>query len=359
MSALPGQFPARPRRRLRLIIGIALAVAVGAGAAIGITFTLASATQPPQDIARDAGRAIAAADGITYTGRLRLGGAIQDQPAQLTVTRAGTVTGTYTQDEGPVAVITIAGTTYLKAPAAFWTDQLSQVAGQQAGGRWALATAADTMSTSSLTPAAVARALETAGPRPQAVTTTLAGTSVLALTTGGIRYDITTAAPHRLVHVTGASDGADFYSFAVRPLTAATISPVYAALRAQVPALRTVALPAATITAGAFTFPDCATPLRCQVAERVTVTGVAGRPVLVQLTVAFVKVAQGPAFATCAQTVRARPGVPVTVSCTAASPAFTRWVSAHPGKFLASPTATAEAATSIPALLADLAGEQP
>jgi hypothetical protein len=86
--------------------------------------------------ARQAGQAIAGAAGVT-----------------LTVTRAGTVTGTYTQDNGKVSLITIAGITFLNAPQAFWENQGAPFdTGPPAGGRWALASPADTVSMSPFIP---------------------------------------------------------------------------------------------------------------------------------------------------------------------------------------------------------------
>jgi hypothetical protein len=101
--------------------------------------------------ARQAGQAIAGAAGVTLTGSLA--GTNAGQPVRLTVIPAGTVTGTYTQDNGKVSLITIAGITFLNAPQAFWENQGAPFdTGPPAGGRWALASPADTVSMSPFIP---------------------------------------------------------------------------------------------------------------------------------------------------------------------------------------------------------------
>jgi hypothetical protein len=143
MSVVPGEAPAPRRRRGLPVIGVVVAVAVIAAGGAVAAVTLLSRGDSPQTAARQAGQAIAAAAGVTLTGSMA--GTTTAQPARLTVTRAGAVTGTYTQAGGKVTLITIAGTTFLNAPAAFWRNQGTPFGdtSSSAGGRWALASPAD------------------------------------------------------------------------------------------------------------------------------------------------------------------------------------------------------------------------
>jgi hypothetical protein len=167
-----------------------------------------------------AGRTIARAEGVSLTGTTAGGG------ASLTVTKAGTVAGSYTQNGDRVSIVTINGVSYLKAPAArFWEDE--DVLASEATavtGRWAKAQAADV--NGALTPGSISRALEHVGPHP-AVTTVDRG-RMIKLATRGADYYITTATPNRLTRVAGGSEVTS-YSLAVTPLRAAAMGPVFAA----------------------------------------------------------------------------------------------------------------------------------
>ena len=89
----------------------AVALLVGAAAA---GFVLLRKSESPTTMALQSGQAVALAQGLTLTGT------IAGQNASLTVTRAGTVEGSYSQSGNPVTRITINDVTYIKAPTAFW-----------------------------------------------------------------------------------------------------------------------------------------------------------------------------------------------------------------------------------------------
>ncbi len=188
-SAYPGAAaPRRDRRRRGLMLAVTAAVAVVVGAAAAVT--LLGKTESPATMARQAGQALASAPALTLTGT------IAGQDAILTVTRAGTVEGRYTQNGNPVTRVTINGVTYLKAPTAFWRSVvLDPVSAQQAGGNWAKALGnAVNMTFDSLTPGQIGRALEHAGNNPRAAAVTLGGTKVIRLTEQGTGYYISAGA---------------------------------------------------------------------------------------------------------------------------------------------------------------------
>jgi len=108
-----------------LVLVAAVALLVGAAAA---GLALVRKSESPTAMALQSGQALAAAKGLTLTG------AIAGQTADLAVTRAGTVEGSYSQSGNPVTRITINDLTYLKAPTAFWKSVvIDPFAAQQAG----------------------------------------------------------------------------------------------------------------------------------------------------------------------------------------------------------------------------------
>ncbi len=135
----PGPAPApagRPRRRRGRVVALAAAVVVGlAAGATAAVLLLRPTPEPPATMALEAGRAVAPAAGLDLTGT------IDGNSAKATVTRAGTVEGSYVQDAAQVSRVTIGGVTYLEAPASFWTLEDGPDAARQAGGHWVKAPA--------------------------------------------------------------------------------------------------------------------------------------------------------------------------------------------------------------------------
>jgi len=324
--------PAPPRRRRRrgLMLGITAAVAVVVGAAAAGAVTLLGKAESPATIARQAGQAIASVPALTLTGT------IAGQAATLTVTRAGTVEGRYTQNGNPVTRVTINGVTYIKAPTAFWRSVVPDpVSAQQAGGNWAKALGnAVIMTFDSLTPGQIGRALEHAGNNPRVAAVTLGGTKVIRLTEHGTVYYISAAAPNRLLRVGGLS-GATPYSFAVTPLTPATAGPVFATLHADVRALRGAVDPEAIVTqVQQIRFhADCNGAVSCTVSGKVSVNDPTTPTVLLTMTVDFSGTEHGAAFASCRDTVRVAQGATVTPACGLSGPVWSGWFTSHTGNF--------------------------
>jgi hypothetical protein len=332
--AFPGGPAPAPRKRRRgLLIGIAAALVVIVVAAVSLTLVLGGGDSPTT-MALGAGQAISAADGITYAG------AISGRPADLSVTRAGTVEGTYTAAGGQVSRVSVQGVTYLNAPTAFWTAEgIGGTEAGQAGGHWAKAPAASaSISFDSLTPVQIARALKHVGPNPQSVKQTFHGQKIIVLAAGGVSYYITASSPHRLIHVTGGS-GVGTYSFDVKPLTAATVKPVFATLHSDVQALVGAADPAAVVDGGTPKFLDCSGATRCTVSSTVTVTDpttsgdFSTPPVLVKMTVGFAPNQNGKPFANCSTTVAVPSAAAVKPACGVTGGAWTTWFNSHSGHF--------------------------
>ncbi|MGH3273190.1 MAG: hypothetical protein ACRDNZ_02555 [Streptosporangiaceae bacterium] len=362
----PGAPPARGsgpgKRRRGVLISIAAGVAVIVLAAIVIPLALGGGDSPTT-MALKSGQAIGVADGIAFTG------SIAGKPATLSVTRAGTVEGSYTAGGSQISRVTIQGVTYLKAPTEFWmADGVGAAEARQAGGHWARAPA-DTASISfaALTPVQIARTLKSAGPNPQSVSGTFRGTKVVVLTAGGTSYYITAGVPHRLIHVTGGS-GPEAYSFDVQPLTAASVKPVFTALVSEVHALYGAADPEAIVNGGTPQFLDCGSAVRCTVNSSVTLSDPAAPanlgsgPVLVRMTVGFAGLQNGKPFTTCSVTVAVTPSSAVKPTCGVSGAIWSNWFNSHSGHFSvwadAAYAVTVNPPRVIAALETDLSQEQ-
>ena len=310
-----------------LVLVAAVALLVGA-AATG--FVLLKKSESPTTMALRSGQALAVAKGLTLTG------AIAGQNANLAVTRAGTVEGSYSQSGNPVTRITINDVTYIKAPTAFWKSVvIDPVAAQQAGGNWARARGgAVIMTFDSLTPGQIAHMLEHVGNNPRVVDTTLGGTKVIKLTAHGTSYYITTSTPNRLVSIAGHS-GATPYSFSVTPLTAVTIGPVFTILHGDVQGLQGAVDPEAIVDPlQKIRFhSDCNGVSSCTVSSKVSVTDPDTPDMLLKMTVDFSGTKNGAAFASCADTVAVTTGGTVTPACGLHGPVWSGWVSSHTSNF--------------------------
>jgi hypothetical protein len=328
----PGPGTGKKRRR-GLLIGIAAAVVLIVVVAVSLSLVLGGGDSPTT-MALQSGQAIGRADAITYSG------SYSGSPASLSVTRAGTVEGTFTHSGAQVSRVTVQGVTYLNGPATFWTSQgIGTTEADQAGGHWAKAPAdAVGLSMGSLTPAQVAQVLKHVGPSPQSVKSTLHGTKIIVLTSGGVSYFITADAPHRLLHVTGGT-GVGAYSLDVKPLTAATVKPVFSSVHSDVGALVGAADPSAVVDGGTPKFGDCDTATRCVVNTSVTVSDPTDEgnfstpPVLLKMTVQFAPSENGKPFTNCTTSLTVPSAGAVKPTCGVTGGAWTTWFNGHTGHF--------------------------
>jgi len=350
-----------PRRRWRRggVVGITAIAAACAAAAVGVP-PLIGKPESAVSMALQAGRAIARAPGLTFTGTIR------GARAMVTVTRAGTVAGSYALSHYQVSRITIDGETYFSAPAAFWVAQsISRAAARQAAGKWAQAPARMTVTSfAALTPGQIARTLSHPGRDSTTARTTLDGTSVVRISSKGIRYYITTASPSRLIHLGGGGSAGNF-SLGVSALTARSIRPVFTTLRSDVRGLQGAAVPAATVKPGSQTlqFQSC-TDKSCTAFITVSVADPASSRVLLTMTIDFSDQARGPAAANCTSTVPVYPAASasVPVSCGVSGGAWTRWYNGHSAAFLVHArshfTVTVNTASDVAAMQSELNSEQ-
>jgi hypothetical protein len=280
-------------------------------------------------MAQQAGQALSTARGISYTGT------ISDDPARMSVTRAGTVEGTITTGQ-PISRITIGGVTYLKAPASFWIgDDLGATAAQQAGGHWAKAPDLDAgLSFASLTPGRIAAVLRATGPSPHVSDSTVHGQQVIVLTEHGTTYYITRSQPNRLVAVAGGQASGNPYTLSANPLDTATAAPVFAALHADVADLQGAPDPGATVSLNhQLKFVNCSTASVCQVAGSASVTDPGAPAVLLKMSVGFSGTKNGTPFTTCATEVTVTSTASVSPSCSVQGSVWSNWFNGHNGNF--------------------------
>jgi hypothetical protein len=312
------------------MLGLTAAVAVVVGATAAGAVLLLGKSESPTTMALQSGQAIGHAKGLTLTGT------IDGQNANLAVTRAGTVEGSYSQSGNPVTRITINDVTYIKAPTAFWKSVVTDpLAAQQAGGNWSRAFGgAINMTFDSLTPGQVAHVLEHVGNNPRVAHTTLGGTKVIKLTAHGTSYYITTSTPNRLIRIVGRS-GPTPYSFNVTPLTAATIGPVFTILHGDVQGLQGAVDPQAIVDPlQKIRFhPDCNGASSCTVSSKVSVSDPATPKMLLKMTVDFSGTKNGAAFASCTDTVPVAAGGTVTPACGLRGSVWSGWVNSHTSNF--------------------------
>lgn len=323
------QQPPRKRRR-GLITGIVVGSVVVIAAAVTAVVLLLHKNVSPTTMALKSGQAVAASDGLGFAGTIAGGN------ANVNVTRAGTVDGTYSQNGNPVSRITIQGVTYLNAPSTFWrSTSVVGTSATQAGGHWAKAPPdAVNMSFDSLTPAQVSTVLEHVGKNPHVTRTTLGGTQVIKLTVGTTTYYIATASPYRLIRIDGVSN-TKRYSFTVTEFSAATIGAVFSTLHADAQALQgavdpeAIVLPLEKIKFGA----NCSNNVSCTVSSRVSVTSANASKVIVTMTIDFSAVENGKPFATCVDRTPTSSFGTVAQSCGVGGSVWSDWFNQHSGNF--------------------------
>ena len=364
-TGYPGQYPGyyqqQPPRKSRrgLVTGIVVGAVVMIAAAVTAVVLLLPKNVAPTTMALKSGQAVAASSGLALTGSIAGG------DATVSVTRAGTVDGSYSQNGNQVGRITINGVTYLKASPTFWrSTSVGATSATQAGGKWAKAPAdAVNMSFDSLTPAQVSRVLEHVGKNPRVTRITLGGIQVIRLVVGTATYYIATASPYRLIRIDGVSN-TKRYSFDVTELSAATIGPVFATLHADAQALQgaidpeAIVLPLEKIKFS----PDCSAAVSCHVSSRVSVTTANAPKVIVTMTVDFSAVENGKPFATCVDRTPTTSFAAVSQSCGVGGSVWSGWFNSHTGNFTTWAHArfevTVNSASDIDALQGELNQEQ-
>jgi hypothetical protein len=324
-----GPPPSRPRRR-GLFIGIAAGLVVIIVVAVVAVVLLKGTTESDATMAHDAAKALAKADG------LNLDGTIGGSSANINVTKAGSVQGTYTQDGQQISRLTVQGQTYLNAPTAFWTSEIvGKTLADQAGGTWAKAPSrAVNMSFTALTPAKLADPLKQLGPNVIGVQTRMDGHKVIRLTENGVKYYITTAKPNRVIQISGVANKND-YNFALTDLNTSAIAPVLSDLISDVRKLQNAPDPAAIILPKGKIkfFPDCKSASNCTVTDTVTILDASATTLYLRMFVQFSGTKDGESFATCQVTDPTSTVATLHPECGVSGATWNLWFISHTGIF--------------------------
>lgn len=341
-----------------------IAVVAGGGAlalvllVVAVVVVLRAAT--PREMADQAGRNLAAAAGVTYTGAYAGG------PAKVSVTRAGTGEGFFTAGSGRVDEVEIGDATYLKANADFWGSDLATAAeGRRLDGTWARAPyMVDDLYLPPLSPLKVGQDLRQAAKEGATATlrATLHGSEVTELIADGTAYYISRRRPYTVLRVVGTADTKNF-TFDMTPLTSSAMGTVFATLRDDVAHLENAPAPSVTfqLTDGGPHVGPCGASgclVRADATAATTDTSIGA--IRVTMTVTFVAAGHRPF--TCSRSMPALADRNTAFTCRAGGRAWSAWYRAQggrpPGEPVVGLAATQNSAAEVNALLRGLAREQ-
>ncbi|MBW8485091.1 hypothetical protein [Actinomadura parmotrematis] len=319
----PRQEYAPPSRRRRTIVLAAGAAVLLAGASAGVYAVTrdsghgdreaAAPGKPGPAWAKDAAAALLAAPGVAYTGALP--SKAGPMALSLRVTRAGSATGTLTAGGHRAALVTVDGTTYIKADARFWRTYGGETAqpGNYAG-RWTKAPASlfDLDVRDVLAPSAVARLL------------TRTAASGHRVRTARADYTVSAAAPYRLAGVRTAGHGDPALTVAEVPDGAA----LRAELRSRVAALGGAVDAGLRFTVGRPAFQNCnENTSGCTVRVPVTLSAPTdGVPSGARAALRATIVSGTRALGSCTASAAVPAGRSLTLGCTVTGKAWRTWM---------------------------------
>jgi hypothetical protein len=174
---------------------------------------------------------------LRYSGTFSSGG---DQfQAQLTVTKAGSATGTITVGGSKATLVSVDGKTYLKAPKGFWRGQGGVTANpEDYANRWSKApdSALNLDVKQVLAAGSIVQALQgISSYQPAGAPQDINGTPAVKVTGADAEYYLSTSEPPKLLRIVGT--GSDTYQFDVTEVSAGEAATVFQQLRDQVKAL--------------------------------------------------------------------------------------------------------------------------
>jgi hypothetical protein len=341
MPSYPPSPPARKGNKPLIIGGIVAgaAVLVLVVAVIGMTAggkddgkktpPTVAASNTGAVSASQAAQSLGAVPALRYNGTFSSGG--DEFHAQLSVTKAGSATGTITVGATKADLVSVDGNTYLKAPKGFWRDQGGVTTNpEDFAGRWAKAPdSAVTLDLKNvLSAGAVAQGLRGVGSyQPAGGTEDVNGTQAIKVTGADAVYYLSTANPPKLLRI--ASTGTDTYQFDVTEVSTSEVPTLFQQLRDQVRALADARdpsvrfLPTARIKAS-----NCGPP-SCTMKLTVTTLSVGGsgshfRAVMLGKITAGGRT--GRTLGTCSDSASTASGKKINLSCTVRGGAWSSWV---------------------------------
>ncbi|MEV0408482.1 hypothetical protein [Actinoallomurus sp. NPDC050550] len=360
----PYGFGPQPAKKSK---GPLIAVLAGGGAllvllAVIVVVALSGPDDNPKTTsgkaANKAGQALGQAAGVTLTGTYDGG------QSTFSVTKAGSVRGTYTAGGSQVTRLDVGGTTYLKTDRTFWAAQggLSADRAAKADGKWTKAPDdLARLNLADLSPARLASALRGAMNDPLAVRTTVNGVKAIKMRTGPRTYYISKSEPRRLLRVEGFS-GSQRYTFDVAALPAASITTVFTALRSDVQGLANAYDPDLTVLpVSKVQFGSCG-EAGCTVRADIRATTVSDSSGAVHVTMKVAFSGGGGTVSTCTDAVSTSVNRQTSLSCRTSGGDWSSWYRSHNGRFTvhakANFDATVNSSADVNGLLGKLAQEQ-
>jgi hypothetical protein len=336
----PEQPPGRNNRPLIIggIAGGVVVLLVVVVAIIGMTGggSRDGTTDPPTAAAGNDGAAranqavqgLGAVPALRYSGTFSSGG--EDFQAQLSVTKAGSATGTIKIGSATAGLVSVDGKTYLKAPRSFWRDQGGVTANpEDFAGRWARApeSAFNLDIKNVLAAGAIIQGLRGVGTsQPAAGTENVNGTPAVKVTGTDAEYYLSTANPPKLLRIAGV--GTNSYQFDVTEVAPTEVATLFQQLREEVRALAGARDPSVRFLPAAKIKTSNCGPSSCTMKLTVTTVSIGGGSRF--RAVMLGKITQGgPAgrtLGTCTDRVSSSSGRRISMSCTVRGGAWSAWV---------------------------------
>ncbi|MBC6469079.1 hypothetical protein [Actinomadura alba] len=215
---------------LLVVVGAIIRLSTGDGE------ETAGATKGGGKTGGQAGKAaqrLSAVRALRYTGSFSSNGI--SMQARLTVTRAGSGSGTITVGGDTADVIVVDGTTFLKAGRSFWRSHGGVTTNpEDYAGRWSRAATStlDLDVKDVLASGTITQRLRAAGQSPVGNAEAINGTPSVKVTTADGEYQISRAQPHKLLRV--KSTGTDTYQFDVAEVSATETAALFTDLQQKV-----------------------------------------------------------------------------------------------------------------------------
>ncbi|MCW2903920.1 MAG: hypothetical protein JWO67_6185 [Streptosporangiaceae bacterium] len=334
----PGGFdppPPRRGRRLPLVAIVIGAVVLLALAGVGVAVAVSggdakkntSAGKKADSTAGQAGKAaqhLATVPALRYNGSFSSGGSAMQ--AQISVTKAGSASGSVTVDGDKADLVAVDGSTYVKASRSFWRSHGGVTANpEDYADRWsrAPASALDLDVEGVLSPSVLMRQLQTATPQPAGAKADVNGAPAAKVTTSQGDYYVSTAEPHKVLRIQGA--GTKPYQFDVTELASAELGSLFTDLRDKVKNLTGAPDPGARfVPVGRLKFSNCGDG-GCTVRYTVASVSLGGNPSVRAVMKATIN-GSGRDLGSCTAGRNVASAKNVDLSCTVKSAGWKSWV---------------------------------
>ncbi|HEX6467613.1 MAG TPA: hypothetical protein VF069_00850 [Streptosporangiaceae bacterium] len=278
--------------------------------------------------ASQAAQGLGAVPALRYSGTFSSGG--DDFQAQLSVTKAGSATGTIKTGGATAALVSVDGKTYLKAPKSFWRDQGGVTANpEDYAGRWARApeSAFNLDIKNVLAAGAIIQGLRGVGSsQPAAGTENVNGTPAVKVTGTDAEYYLSTANPPKLLRIAGV--GTNSYQFDVAEVAPTEVAALFQQLRGEVRALDGARDPSVRFLPAAKIKTSNCGPSSCTMKLTVTTVSLGGSSRF--RAVMLGRITQGGpsgrTLGTCSDRVGASSGRRINMACTVRGGAWSAWV---------------------------------